>query len=281
MTGTVLITGASRGIGEACALRLVRSGRRVFAGVRDAAHGDALQRAGGPGITPVRLDVTDATSIEAAQALVAEQVGARGLDALVNNAGIAVGGPLELLTADDLRQQLEVNVVGQQAVTRAFLPLLRRAHGRIVFMSSIAGRSALPIMGAYGASKHALEAMADALRVELRPWDIAVTLIEPAVIATEIWDRSISATQARLERVDPAALERYGRVIDAVRRRAERGMGGLPPDDVARAVERALTARHPRARYILGRGARTRILLETLLPTRLRDRIVARALEKL
>ena len=281
MTGTVLVTGASRGIGEACALRLVRAGMRVFAGVRDSAHGEALQKAGGPGILPVRLDVTDAASIEAGLSLVVGQLGTGGLDALVNNAGIAVGGPLELLTPDDLRQQLEVNVVGQQAVTRAFLPLLRRAHGRIVFMSSVAGRSSLPIMGAYGASKHALEAMADALRLELRPWGITVSLVEPGVIATEIWERSVGAAQTRLERADPAALERYQRIIDGVRRRAQRGRSGLPPDEVARAVARALSARRPRARYVVGRDARLRILLETLLPTRLRDRIVARVLEKL
>ena len=281
MTGAVLVTGASRSIGEACALRLARSGMRVFAGVREAAHGDALQSAGGPAITPLRLDVTDAATIDAAAALVARQVEGSGLAGLVNNAGIAVGGPLELLTPDDLRQQLEVNVVGQLAVTRAFLPLLRPARGRIVFMSSVAGRSALPIMGAYGASKHALEAMADALRLELRPWGIAVSLVEPGVIATEIWDRSIGAAQSRLGNADPAALERYRRIIDGARRRAERGTSGLPPDDVARAVERALTAPRPRARYVVGRDARLRILLETFLPTWLRDRIVARALERL
>ncbi len=278
----VLVTGASRGIGEACALRLARRGLHVFAGVRDPGHGAALRERGGAGVTPVRLDVTDALSIAQARAEIEGALGESGLGGLVNNAGIAVAGPLELLAPADLRQQLEINVVGQLAVTQAFLPLLRRGRGRIVFMSSISGRSALPITGAYAASKHALEAMADALRLELQPWEIAVSLVEPGVIATEIWERSASAAESRLERVDPVAAEPYRRVIEGARRRAtDSAARGLPPDAVARVVEWALTSAHPRARYVVGRDARARLLLERFLPVRLRDAVIARRLARL
>ncbi len=279
---SVLVTGASRGIGEACALRLARRGLRVFAGVRDVGRGAALRERAGDRLTPVRLDVTDAASIASARSEVEAKLGGDGLGGLVNNAGIAVAGPLELLAPADLRQQLDINVVGQLAVTQAFLPLLRRGRGRIVFMSSISGRSALPITGAYAASKHALEALADALRLELHPWGIEVSLVEPGVIATEIWERSAAAAETRLERVDPITAEPYRRVIEGARRRAtDSAARGLPPDAVARVVERALTSARPRARYVVGRDARQRILLERLLPVRLRDALIARRLAKL
>ena len=177
MRRSVLVTGASRGIGEATVLRLARAGWCVFAGVRRDEDGAALRSAGGA-IVPVRLDVTDEAQIAAAAATIAEH--ARGeLHGVVNNAGIAVAAPLEYLPVQELRRQLEVNVLGQVAVTQALLPMLRRAQGRIVFVSSVSGRSALPFTGPYAASKHALEALADAWRVELLPWGLHVALIEP------------------------------------------------------------------------------------------------------
>ncbi len=284
MAKAVLVTGASRGIGQACALRLAGHGFRVFAGVRDGARGAELRAQAGEALSAVHLDVTDAASIAAARAQVEDALGDEGLAGLVNNAGVAVAGPLELLSPADLRQQLEINVVGQLAVTQAFLPLLRRGRGRgrVVFISSVSGFSALPITGAYAASKHALEAMADALRLELRPWGIAVSLVEPGIIATEIWQHSAAAAEARFGQVDAATLEPYRRVVDGARRRAvDAAAGGLPPDAVARVVERALTSARPRARYRVGRDARVRILLERLLPTRLRDARVARVLARM
>ncbi len=278
----VLVTGASRGIGEACALRLARRGFQVFAGVRDPARGAELRARAGEAVTPVRLDVTAAASIAAARAELEGVLAGVGLAGLVNNAGVAVAGPLELMPPADLREQLEINVVGQLAVTQAFLPLLRLGRGRLVFMSSVSGFSSLPITGAYGASKHALEALAAALRLELRPWGIPVALVEPGIIATEIWDRSAAAAQARLGRADAAAAEPYRRVIEGARRRAVAAAArGLPPDAVARVVERALTGAHPRARYRVGRDARVRVLLERLLPTRLRDAVIARVLARM
>ena len=188
---TVLITGASRGIGRASALALARSGHDVIAGVRDEEAGRALEAEGSGRVRAVKLDVTDAASIAAA----AEAVGDR-LDALVNNAGIAVGGVLEAVPLDELRHQLEVNVVGQVAVTQAVLPKLRAASGRIVFISSVSGRVSAPIMTPYTASKYAIEAIADGLRIELRPWGINVVLVEPGSIDTDIW-RGADASSPR------------------------------------------------------------------------------------
>ena len=276
---TVLVTGASKGIGEACVIRLSRAGWRVFAGYRAAADADVLNAIGAT-VVPVRLDVTEADDIAAAAAVVDEHAGDDGLHAVVNNAGIAVGGPLEFLPIDALRTQLEVNVIGQVAVTQAMLPAVRRARGRIIFVGSIAGRSALPFVGAYAASKFALEAITDALRVELQPFGMHVSIVEPGVIATPIWERSLDMGNRNLEASPPELTTYYGRLLDRVRARIARGMGGLPPDDVAQVVERALEATRPRTRYLVGTDARLRALMQSLLPDRARDAVVRRALDR-
>ncbi|MEK7693262.1 MAG: SDR family oxidoreductase, partial [Chloroflexota bacterium] len=187
-TRSVVITGASTGIGEACALHLDALGWRVFAGVRKGADGEALQRKASARLIPVRIDVTDQASIASACDAVAQELGARGLDGLVNNAGIAVAAPLEFVPIDDLRRQLEINVIGQIAVTQAFLALIRTARGRIVNIGSVSGKLATPFTGPYSASKFAMEALTDALRIELRPWKIEVSIVEPGSIATPIWE---------------------------------------------------------------------------------------------
>jgi NAD(P)-dependent dehydrogenase (short-subunit alcohol dehydrogenase family) len=259
---TALVTGASSGIGAAAAARLVRSGWRVLAGVRN--RGDAPE-----GTEEVLLDVTDDEQIQAA----AEQV--EELDALVNNAGVALAMPLEHVPLDELRRQLEVNVVGQIAVTQAFVPALRRAHGRVVFVGSIAGKSALPFLGPYAASKHALEAVADSLRMELRPWGIGVTIVEPGTIRTPIWGKGAAKAD---ELANERSEELYGERIAAFRKvAAERGANGAPPEAVAEVIERALTSSRPRARYLVGRDAWLRAGVERL-PTRARDRAYERLL---
>jgi NAD(P)-dependent dehydrogenase (short-subunit alcohol dehydrogenase family) len=258
---TVLVTGSSTGIGEACARRLAARGWRVLAGVRRA--GDAPL-----GTDEVLLDVTDREAIDAAAGRVER------LDGLVDNAGIAIASPLEKIPVDELRHQLEVNVVGQVAVTQAFLPALRAAHGRIVLMGSIAGRSSLPFLGAYAMSKHALEAMADALRVELGPDGIHVSIVEPGTIATPIWTKP----QKVADGLDEEAIARYGKRIEAMRAKAaERAARGASADAVAAAVEHALTAERPKPRYLVGRDAKLRAAIE-MLPDRLRDRVIVRAL---
>jgi NAD(P)-dependent dehydrogenase (short-subunit alcohol dehydrogenase family) len=277
---TIFVTGAAKGIGKACVLRLARTGHRVFAGVRKAEDGRVL--AGEvPGIVPVILEITNHEQIAALRGTLEEELGSSGLDGVVNNAGIAVAGPLEFLPLEALRTQLEINVIGQIAVTQAVLPLIRRARGRIVNIGSVSGRSALPMTGPYAASKFAMEALTDALRVELRPWGIQVAIIEPGVIATPIWETSLAAAQKIGAAMPQQALEYYGRIIERVTRRAVSGTArGLPPDRVAQAVEHALFAKKPRTRYVVGRDARARLLLERL-PDRARDAIIARKLEKI
>jgi NAD(P)-dependent dehydrogenase (short-subunit alcohol dehydrogenase family) len=258
---TVLVTGASTGIGEACARHFVKRGARVLAGVRKA--GDAPA-----GTEEVLLDVTDAAAIAAAAANVDR------LDGLVDNAGIAIAAPLEHLPLEELRRQLEVNVVGQLAVTQAFLPALRAAGGRIVIIGSIAGKSALPFLGAYAMSKHALEAMADSLRVELATEGIHVALVEPGTIATPIWAKP----QRNADELSAEAVERYGARIDSFRTvAAKRSAKAAPPELVVRAIDHALTADRPKSRYLVGRDAKIRATIERL-PDRLRDRILMKAL---
>lgn len=281
MARTVVVTGASTGIGEACALRLDAQGWRVFAGVRREQDGQALQRKASERMTPVLLDVSDAASIAAAAENVAAAVGAAGLTGLVNNAGIAVAAPLEFLPIPELRRQLEVNVIGQVAVTQAFLPLIRQGHGRIVNIGSISGRIAAPFVGAYSASKFAMEALTDTLRVELRPWGLHVALVEPGGIATPIWERSIAAADETLKMLPQQAMEYYGAAIPAVRASAARtAKTGTPAVEVAKAVEHALSAARPKTRYVVGRGARFRVAVIARLPDRLRDALIARQLPK-
>jgi NAD(P)-dependent dehydrogenase (short-subunit alcohol dehydrogenase family) len=212
---------------------------------------------------------------------VEEATGGRGLDAVVNHAGVAIAGALEFLPLDHIRRQLEINVIGQIAVTQAMMPALRRATGRVVFIGSIAGRSALPFTGAYAASKHALEAVADSLRVELRPFGMHVVMIEPGVIATPIWETSIRAGNEILDGMPPEVERYYGKRIAGVRRMAEKGMGGLPPSAVADIVVESITAATPRTRYVIGRDARLRLWLQRLAPDRLRDALIARRLERM
>jgi NAD(P)-dependent dehydrogenase (short-subunit alcohol dehydrogenase family) len=268
---TVLVTGASSGIGEATARRLHAHGWRVLAGVR---RDEDAERLRGEGLEPLVLDVTDSEHVAAA----ASALEGGPLHGLVNNAGVAVAAPVELLPLEELRRQLEVNVVGQVAVTQALLPALRRGRGRVVNISSIAGRSSLPFLGAYGASKHALEGLTDALRLELRPWGIEVVSIQPGSIATAIWTRGGALADDLVARAPEELAEQYAARGAALRRVAQRrGAAGEPPELVAAAVERALTESRPRPRVIVGRAARVRAALERL-PTRLRDRALERIL---
>ncbi|HET7744482.1 MAG TPA: SDR family oxidoreductase [Gaiellaceae bacterium] len=269
MSKTVVVTGASSGIGAACAARLAASGWMVFGGVRREEDAATLRE---KGIEPLLLDVTDADQIVAA----AESVG-DSLDALVDNAGIAVAAPLELVPLDELRRQLEVNVVGQVAVLQVFLPALRAAKGRIVLMGSVGGRSALPFLGAYAASKHALEAVADCLRVELRPWGMTVSIVEPASIRTPMWEKGAAHADALRGQLPPGAVELYATRLTRFREVALARGPGADPEIVAKAVEHALTAKRPKARYLVGRDAHIRAWIERL-PTRLRDRVLTKAL---
>ncbi len=281
-TGTrnVIVTGASTGIGEACALRLDKAGWRVFAGVRKEADAQRLKSEASDRLTPITLDVTNQAEIDAAAKTVADATGAAGLQGLVNNAGITVNGPLEYLTSDDLRKQLEVNVVGQIAVTRTFLELIRKGRGRIVYIGSIAGKIATPFLGPYSASKHAMEALSDSLRQELRPWGIHVALVEPGSIATKIWEKGLHDADEYEKNMPEDALMRYGKAFAALREAAKKfGDAGIPADRVARSVEHALTSGRPRTRYIVGFDATMQRILAAVVPDRTRDRLVAMQLK--
>jgi NAD(P)-dependent dehydrogenase (short-subunit alcohol dehydrogenase family) len=275
----VVITGASTGIGAASAMELSRRGFLVFAGVRKPVDGQRLKNQSAE-IVPLILDVTSAGQIAAAAEAVSLVVGEAGLAGLVNNAGIVVAGPLEALPLDQLRLQLEVNVVGQLAVMQAFLPLLRKARGRIVNIGSLNGRIAAPYLAAYAASKHALEAMTDALRVELRTWGIQVSMIEPGATTTPIWEKSIAAADALTNKVDDKYVELYQHDLDAVRQATRKlAASALPVESVTRCVVHALTARRPSARYPVGLKVNLLLRAYKWIPDRIWDLIVARSLE--
>jgi NAD(P)-dependent dehydrogenase (short-subunit alcohol dehydrogenase family) len=273
MTASVVVTGASSGIGEAAALDLAQRGYVVYAGVR----GDADARriaAAHANLRAVRLDVTDANAIAAAVQTV--ESGGVQLLGIVNNAGIAVAGPLEFLPLDDLRRQFEVNVFGALAVTQAFLPLLRaRGSGRVVFVGSISGRLTPPLLGPYSSSKHALRAAANALRYELAPARIRVALIEPGSVKTPIWAKGRAASDEMLARLPAAAEAPYGaslRNLVTVTEVEERN--GMPVGVVVDAIRHALLDPKPKASYLLGFPARAGAIVGAI--PALRDRLFAR-----
>jgi NAD(P)-dependent dehydrogenase (short-subunit alcohol dehydrogenase family) len=269
-----LVTGASSGIGRATALLLDRSGFHVFAGVRRSEHGEALRQQASERLTPILLDVTDPRSIEAAARSVADTLGGRGLAGLVNNAGIDIAGPLETSSVAEVRLQFEVNVFGLLAVSQAFLPLLRQTPGRIVNIGSVLGRLAIPFMGAYSASKFALEGLTDALRIELLPWGIHVSLIEPGPVATPLWSKTHLLAGMNEER-GVAAGKLYATANAAAQAAFTKfGQSGISPDKVAAKVFEALTAPNPKPRYLVGRDAKALSWLASLVPDRIRDKML-------
>lgn len=273
----VLVTGASTGIGEAAALHLASLGHLVFAGVRQDADGERLSAAGGDRLVPVRLDVTDQASIDAAVATIRETKGSTRFAGLVNNAGVARGGPLEYLDIEVWREQLEINVIGQIAVTKAFLPLVREGCGRLVFIGSIGGRVSTALMGPYGASKFALEGITESLRHELYPFGIEVVLVEPGVVRTKIWDKG-SETADRLEaEASPEMLERYRPHIDKMRTSLRaNNTAGVDVSVPAKVIERALFHPHPKPRYLVGPDAKAVALMAKFAPDRAKDYLVRR-----
>lgn len=280
-TRSALITGASTGIGRATALALDAAGWRVFAGVRREADAAALRAEASARLEPVLLDVTDAGQITAIGAQLDARLGPAGLDALVNNAGIATAGVLEAISAERLREQLEINVVGVHALTRELLPLLRRARGRVVTVGSVSGRMAAPMLGAYAMSKFAIEAWSDALRVEVRPQGIAVSLIQPGPIATPLWAKSmkpLAVPRADGEKGE-AAQGLYRPLETAVQNfvvKAE--ASALPAERVVAAILHALESPRPRARYPIGLAARLRIWVAGVVPDGVRDWLIRGAL---
>ena len=274
---SVVITGASTGIGRDCALHMDRLGWRVFAGVRKTADAASLRAEGSSRLQPVQLDVTHAASIQDAVKVVTDKLGDTGLSGLVNNAGIPYGGPMEYLSLDQVRNLFEVNFFGAIAVTQAFLPLLRRSRGRIVMMSSISGMVASPFVSPYACSKFALEALSDSLRVELSPWHMHVSVIEPGAIDTPIWGKGASVLDNLLATSLREGTDLYGGAIRGMKPRFQ--PHGISTEAVSRAIAHALTSAHPRTRYPIGfEGALVRFV--SRLPDRLRDLLILSQLPK-
>ncbi|WP_006242639.1 SDR family NAD(P)-dependent oxidoreductase [Mycolicibacterium tusciae] len=264
---TALVTGASRGIGKGIVEHLAARGWDVIAGVRSQQDADAVTQLAPQRVSSVILDVTSADDIAALDGSLPDR-----LDAIVNNAGIAVGGAMETLSSDEWRKQLEINVIGALAVTRAVLPRLRKSRGRIVFISSVNGRLSMPLVGAYAASKFALEAAADALRMELNPWKIRVVVVEPAQTDTDMWrtaDTMVEDLEAGLSAEHRSLYAKhiagFKKMIPVSQRIA------VPAAKVSAVVEEALTAKRPRARYIVGLGPKAQVALMAVMPTKMRD----------
>lgn len=272
----VLITGSSSGIGQACVNELVGAGFFVYAGVRSQPDAERLRQLGAGAVSPLMLDVTRVEEIAAVAARLDDELAGRGLAALVNNAGVAMAGPLETMSIDRFRELNAVNVVGLAAVTQAVLPLMRQARGRIVNIGSVSGRQARPFLSAYAATKYALEGLSDSWRVELRRLGISVSLLSVGRVRTPIWQKAGNELTAAQDSLPSETRQRYARVVEQLRQWAARD-DGLAPDEVAKTVVRIVTARRPRRRYRVG----TSLLAELLwahTPGAVRDRRLARNL---
>jgi NAD(P)-dependent dehydrogenase (short-subunit alcohol dehydrogenase family) len=274
--GSVMVTGASSGIGSACVSHLARTGWTVFAGVRRLVDAEAIAARGVGDVRPVLLDVSDEAQVQLAAAELHREVGATGLHGLVNNAGIAVGGPFELLPLDDWRRQFDVNLFGAIALTRAVFDLVRVAGGRFVFIGSQVGRFSPPGMAPYAASKHALEAVCESMRHELAATPLHVSLVEPGNVRTPVWDKGLDQIRRIAAMLPDDRRADYAFLPPALRGIARDGATlGADPRRVARRVEHALTAERPRARYLVGPDAKLLGGVLTRLPDPARDRVLA------
>jgi len=268
----ILVTGASSGIGRATALRLVSHGWRVFAGVRKVTDAEALLADARGALEPLQIDVTDQASIAAATREVETRLGNRGLDALFNNAGIGMTFPVEHTPLHKLREIFEINLFGQVAVLHAFLPMVRRAKGRIINTGSVGDRITPPFGGALAGSKAAFASINAALRLELRSQGIHVCLLEPGAINTPAVEKTLGVVEKTISELPPSAAQLYGPAMRIMTRTfAKMERNGSSPEIVAEVVERALTDRNPQARYPAGKDSRKLALLARFLPEKLLD----------
>ena len=276
-SGAVVVTGASTGIGRATALFLDKKGYRVFAGVRKQADAKALAADASDQLTPITIDVTKDRSIKAAKDKVQRAVGKDGLVGLVNNAGVGDGGPVETMDLDILRNVLEVNLVGQVAVTQAFLPLIRKAPGTIVFIASIGGRIASPFMSPYNTSKFAVEALGESLRQELAPWEIDVVVIEPGSIDTPIWKKGAETIEDQFAKLTATTRRLYGKQLKRMDEvLTETASRGIAPEKVAKVIHTAISSENPKHRYLVGRDAKIAAKLKGALPDRTFKKLIDR-----
>ena len=274
---SVLITGSSTGIGRASALRLDKEGFQVFAGVRKSSDGDALKNASSGKLIPVILDVTEPESIAKAVKTVSEKTNGE-LYGLMNNAGVPGGGPVELVPIPAIRNVFEVNVISVFAVTQAFLPLLRKSRGRVVNTGSAFGLTALPGRSVYSASKFAVEAISESLRVELRPFGISVSVIEPGAITTEIWKKTTAKSEELILNANPDIYKLYASLMLFYKNKFE-NQKYLPSEAVADRAYHAFTVKKPKYHYVVGSDAKFLAFIEHL-PERIRDWIIYKTIYK-
>jgi len=273
---SIIITGASTGIGEAIAVHLAKQGYKVYAGYRKEADAEKLKLACG-NIVPVKLDVCSAEEIENVRLLVEKNE--KECIALINNAGIAVAAPLEGVPMEDFRKQLDINVHGLLMTTQAFIPILRKTKGTIIHIGSIAGKVSAPFLGPYSASKFAVEAISDALRMELRPWGIKVICVEPGSIQTPIWDKSLEASTDMENRISEDIKSLYQQQILTIRKMSKKiEARGIPAQKVAEVVEKIIKSSNPKARYVIGLDAKIQKILKWLLPDKWLDKILCKNL---
>ena len=275
MTKSVVITGTSTGIGRACAERMAAAGWTVYAGVRKDADADDVQRSITGDVRPVIIDVTNGDHITALVARLRDDLGANGLDGLVNNAGVAEGGPIEAVTESDWRWHFDVNVFGVVNLTRECLPLLLASRGRVVNVASIAGRISAPMMAPYAAGKHAVEAISEALRFEVEDLGMHVSCVEPGEIESAIWSKADEQLSRIEGTLSPDVKARYARHLDMLYGFvADGAKRGIPASKVANAVHHALTASRPKHRYLVGPDAKM-VGVVSRLPDRMRQRMLA------
>lgn len=277
MTGTamktVLVTGAGRGIGKAIALKLANDGWHVYAGVRKTTDGEALEAAATGKITPLMLDITSREQIIAAADTLPDT-----LDAIVNNAGIVINAPVESISPEDLQRQFDVNVFATIAITQEVMPKIRAARGRVVFISSVSGRVSAPWSGPYSGSKFALEGLADAMRLEVKPWGVRVSLVEPTATDTDMWGSMIDEFDATIATLTAEQQDLYETHAQGMRKTLKfMQRTTVPPEDVVKCVEKALNAKRPKARYPVGLPARIQLIADAITPTPINDFVVSRA----
>ncbi len=281
--GNILITGASTGIGFSTAIHLAQEGYQVFGSVRRPKDAEFLAAATPAHAAPIRsllFDVTDTEAVHSAAQNLRQELGQAGLHALINNAGVAIAGPLEYIPEDEFIRQMDINVFGMLRCTQAFLPLLKIAQGRILNLSSVAGRLAFPLAGPYHSSKHAVEGFSDVLRLELRRHQIQVIVIQPGAIRTPIWQTAQAKAAEIQASLPPQALREYGRLFEQVGKASARaGAEGDEPQLCAKIIAHALQARKPRTRYVVGRPAKIGLFLRRILSDRAMDRLVGKGLD--
>ncbi len=276
--GSIVITGASTGMGEHCALGLAERGYRVFAGVRKQEDGARLKAAAKGNLTPVIVDVVKEDQVRAAAREVEQALAGAPLTALWNNAGISVNAPLEFIALNDLRRQLDVNVIGQVAATQAFLPMIRKSKGRVLITGSIGGFFTTPMLTPYCMSKYAMEAMADGLRRELRPFGVHVVLLEPGGIQSKIWEKGIGESEQFIKNAPPEMMQVYGGLVGALRRVApQMEKRSHPPQAVLDCVIHAIESPRPKTRYRMGANSTAQKVI-SLMPDRWQDALVGRML---